>query len=402
MQARKKPLAAFIGVLLFGFILYYAMTALQPLLSETLFDYNTWYANIKDSAFWRILWMIGDGTEPFFHKTIFGGLFLFIGTVVAYVLDRKKSKHRGTPIAYGMGKIFPAIFASAFLSHLIAIVLYGGLQLENDAWAATFIPYVSVAAAVVLIHGSSWQSVVTGAVLGALFTTPIAVLLRSVILIPLGMPTVIGSVSGMWIGGIISFEICRILPWMKKKPLPTEEISPAKVEGETPISEYKFLHPNRFFVRRMLADYSEPMYVGNEIAGGAMIVGSLLTWVLSPMQPYYGTGWFPACILSQVITGAVAMFVYWDQWLDNDFFPTFVPVVSVAPAMVLAFGPTLPVIIISAVLGGIACPACAKMINDKIPAHWNGMVGSTASMAICSFAVYAVMFCLTTAFPALA
>ena len=174
------------------------------------------------------------------------------------------------------------------------------------------------------------------------------------------------------------------------------------VEGEIPISEYKFLHPNRFFLRRMLADYSEPMYVGNEIAGGALIVGSLLTWALSPMQPFYGTGWFPACILSQIITGAVAIFVYWDQWLDNDFFPTFVPIVSVAPAMVLAFGPTLPVIIISAILGGIACPACAKMINDKIPSHWNGMVGSTASMAICSFVVYAVMYCLTTAFPALA
>ena len=402
MQVQKRPVAAFVGVLLFGALLYFAMTELQPLLGEHLFDYGTWYENSLGNGWWRLLWMIGDGTEPFFHKTILGGAFLLLGTVAAYFLDRKRSRFRGIPIAYGMGKIFPAVFGAAFLSHLLAILLFGGLRVENDAWTATFIPYVSVAAAVVLLYGASWPSVLTGGVLGALFTTPIAVVLRSTVLIPLGMPTVIGSVTGMWLGGILSFEICRILPWMKKKELPINELSPAQVKGETALSKYKLLHPNRFFVRRMLADYSEPMFVGNEIAGGALIVGSLLTWALDPLQPYYGTGWFPACVFSQIVTGAVAMFLYWDQWLTHDFFPTFVPVVSVAPAMILCFGPSLPVILISAVLGGVAAPACAKMINDKIPPHWNGMVGSTASMAICSFAVYTVLYCLTAAFPVLA
>ena len=95
------------------------------------------------------------------------------------------------------------------------------------------------------------------------------------------------------------------------------------------------------------------------------------------------------------------MYVYWDGWMDNDFFPTFVPVVSVAPAMVLMFGGALPVIIISAVVGALACPVIAMMINEKIPSHWAGMVGFTASMAICSFAAAVFLNYLFMAFPVL-
>ena len=402
MKTIKKPTASFLGAVIFGFALYFAMTALQPHLGQVIFDYNTWYGNIGDSALWRFLWMVGDGSEPFFHKTIFGGLFLFIGSLAAYILDRRQSKLRGTPISYGMGRLWPWIFAAALVSHGITVILFGGLVIENDAWAATFVPYVSVASGVILLYGGSVASMLTGALLGAVFTTPITIFLRSQILIPLGLPGVIGSVSGMWIGGIFTFEICRILPWMKKRPLAENQISPAKVPGEAmSISEYKLAHPNMFFIRRMLADYSEPVFVGNEIAGAGLIIGSLLTWALNPMQPFYGTGWFPACLLSQILTGAVAMYVYWDQWMASDFFPTFVPIVSVAPAMVLTFGPSMPVIIISAVLGGLSCPACAKMINDKLPAHWNSVVGNTASMAICSFGVYAFLYYLIMAFPAL-
>lgn len=402
MNARKRPTAAFIGVLVFGFVLYFVMCALQPSLGSTLFDYNTWLDKMQTSAFWRFLWMIGDATEPHFHKTILGGAFVFIGSVIAYLLDRKQSKYRGTPMAYGMSKIWPWIFAAAFLSLGITTTLFGGLRIEGDAWSATFIPYVSVASAVILLYGARIETLLTGAVLGAIFTTTTTIYLRNVILFPLGLPGVIGSVSGMWIGGIITFEICRFLPWMKMKPLPAEEMSPAKVEGETPVSEYKFLYPNKFFIRRMLADYSEPMFVGNEIAGACLIIGSLLSWLLNPMHPYYGTGLFPACILSQILTGSIAMYIYWDGWLDNDSFPTFVPVVSVAPAMVLQFGGSMPIIVISAILGALTCPPVARMINDRIPPYWGGMVGSTASMAICSFVTTMFLKYLLMAFPVLA
>lgn len=399
MSSRKRPTAAFIGVLIFGFVLYFAMSALQPNLGNSLFDYNTWLDKMRGSPLWSFLWMLGDATEPHFHKSLLGGIGVLAGSVIAYLLDRKGSRFRMTPISYGFGQIWPWIFAAAFLSMGIVTILFGALRIEGDAWAATFVPYVSVASAVILLYGGRIEVLLTGAILGAVFTTPATIFIRNELLFPHGLPGVIGSVSGMWIGGIFVFEICRFLPWMKRQPL--TDLSPAQVAGEIPISEYKHLHPNQYFVRRMLADYSEPMFVGNELAGACLIIGSLISWLLNPLHPIYGTGLFPACLLSQILTGAIAMYVYWDGWMDNDFFPTFVPVVSVAPAMVLLFGGSMPVILISAVLGALSCPALALMINEKIPPHWHGMVGFTGSMAICSFGATVFLRYLFMAFPGL-
>ncbi|NLU50886.1 MAG: hypothetical protein GXX09_10895 [Syntrophomonadaceae bacterium] len=399
MAKDSRPVGAFIGVLLVGFAVYFGMVELQDKLTTVLFDYNTWFDKSATNPLYRFFWMIGDSTEPHFHKTLLGGIGVLIGSIIAYVLDKKQSRFRGIPISYGTGK-WPWIFAAGFLSLGISVILFGGLRIEGDAWIPTFIPYVSVASAVILIYGGNLRSLFTGAIFGALFTTPITMWLRYDFCLPLGLPGVIASVSGMWIGGIFVFELCKILPWMtidtsvpEVKPLP---------DGEMPLAQYKVEKPNLFFIRRMLADYSEPMFVGNEIAGGALILGSILTWFLSPMQPYYGTGWFPALLLCQIITGAVAIFVYWPHWRDEDFFPSFVPVVSVAPAMVLTFGPSMFVIIFSAILGGLLCPPIANMVNRNIPSDWHPMVGFTFSMAFCSLGVALLLKYLLMAFPCLA
>lgn len=395
----KRPAKAFFGVVIFGFALYYAMTALQPHLGAYLFDYNTWEREMVTSSGYRFLWMIGDATEPFFHKAILGGVGVFIGSVIAYVLDRQQSKYRGTPISYGQGRIWPWIFAASFISLGISIILFGSVR-ANEPWVATFAPYVSVAASIILLYGANIRSLLTGAILGAVFTTPIATAVRLHFCQPWELPGVIGSVTGMWLGGIIVYEICRLLPWMKDMHHIPDTIRPAK--GELPVDAYKKRYPNKYFIRRMLADYSEPMFVGNEIAGACLIIGTLLTWALNPLQPYYGTGWLAACLLSQILTGAIAMYFYWDGWMkEGAFFPTFVPVVSVAPAMVLAFGPTMPIIISSAVLGGFSSPAVAVIVNEHIPSHWHPMVGFTFSMALCSFAVGVFLQFLIQAFPML-
>ena len=141
--------------------------------------------------------------------------------------------------------------------------------------------------------------------------------------------------------------------------------------------------------------------MGNEIAGGMLVLGSMLSWILNPDHPFYGTGWFPALITCQLITGAVALYAYWPHWIEGDFFPSFVPVVSVAPAMVLTFGASPFIIVFSAVLGGLMCPPIANMINERIPAHWHGMVGFTFSMAFCSFSVGVLLRYILMAFPML-
>jgi MFS family permease len=324
-----------------------------------------------------------------------GGGSVLLGSLVAYILDKKNSKYAGFPISYGSG-LWPWILLASWVSLILSGLLFGGIRVEGDSWIPTFVPYVSVPSAVILIYGGNFVNMITGAVLGALLTTPITLFMRYSMCLPWGLPGVIASVSGMWIGGIIVFEVCNLLPWMVKVPLPARPENAPK----EPDAKEKAAKKNSYFIRRMLADYSEPMFVGNEIAGAMLVLGSILTWFLNPMQPYYGTGWFPALLLSQIITGAVALYVYWPTCVATGL-PSFVPVVSVAPAMILTFGPSMFVIVFSAILGALLCPVIAIMFNKNIPSHWGGMVGTTFSMAFCSFAVGVLVKFLLMAFPAL-
>ncbi|MDR2077315.1 MAG: hypothetical protein LBP61_10380 [Desulfovibrio sp.] len=390
---KERPTKAFVSVLVFGCILYFLMKAVQSALPSVLFDYALWWKEIEHSALYRFLWMIGDATEPHFHKTLLGGLGVTVGSFIAYRLDKARSPKAGTPVCYGTG-LWPWVFASSVFSLGLSILLFGGLRNE-DGWVPTFVPYVSVAGCVILLYGGGMANMLTGAFFGALLTVPITLFLRQYVCLPMNLPGVIGSVSGMWLGGILVFELCHILPWMRKLPPPPGEHN----AGAAAVTAMKRERPNEFFVRRMIADYSEPMFVGNEIAGACLILGSMLTWLLSPNQPYYGTGWFPALIFCQIITGAIALYAYWPGWRDGDFFPSFVPVVSVAPGVVLAHGPSLFVIVCSAVLGGLLSPPVANMANRCIPAHWHPMIGFTFSMAFCTLVVSSLIKYLLMAFP---
>jgi hypothetical protein len=372
------------------------MQLLEPNLKATIFDYNTWNSERISNPLYRLFWFFGDATEPHFQKTLFGGIGVLLGSIIAYVLDRKKSRFRGTPIAYGTGSLWLWILAASSLSLGISILLFGSLE---GGWVATFVPYVSVASAVILLYGGNIPALLTGAALGALFCTPIAMFLRVYVVLPLGLPGVIANVNSMWMSAIIVFEICKILPWMKKTESKPSESTPEVVEGEMPLSEYKMKKPGMFFLRRMLADYSEPMFVGNEIAGGMLVLGSVITWLLNPNQPSYGSGLFPAILLAELLTGAVALIVYWEGWRDNGWFPTFVPVVSAAPAAVLTYGGSMWVIVISAIVGALSGPPIALMLNRKLPAHWHGVIGLVAAMAISTALTAVVIMLLGQAFP---
>lgn len=391
----SRPTGIFLAIIVIGFVLYFIMEAVQPRLSTVLFDYMHWLNSMEHSALWRFIWMLGEGTEPHFHKTILGGIGVLLGSAIAYALDKKNSRYAGFPISYGTG-LWPWILLASWVSLAISNILFGALRIDGDLWVPTFVPYVCVASAIILIYGGNFLNMLTGAVGGALLTTPITMFVRYNICLPNGLPGVIASVTGMWVGAILVCELCNVLPWMKKVPLPPR--SPNAPKDPTPAE--KQARKNSFFIRRMLADYSEPIFVGNEIAGGLLVLGSIVTWLLSPMQPFYGTGWFPALLLCQILTSAIAIYVYWPQVVETGY-PTFVPLVSVAPGIVLTFGPSMFNIVFSAIVGALLAPVIATMVNRNIPAHWAGVVGNTFSMAFCSFAVGVLMRFILAAFPAL-
>ncbi len=393
MQARLRLLPEFIGVVVFGFVLYLIMSAVQDRLelSPSLFSFETWLERAPDSALYRFFWLIGDTTEPTFYASLLGGFGLLAFALLAHLLYRAGSGWRGIPISYGTG-LWPWIFIASLIGLGLSVVLFGGLL--SGGWVPTFVPFVSVPAAVVFVYGAGWKNALTGAILGALVTFPIAYLIIQYVLAPLGLPGVIGAVTGMWLGAIIVFEICRYLPWMSLEGAPPEGGHiPETREGTDLPEPPPPVDPNRrgWFGRRVLADFSEAQFYGNEWASAGLLLGTLLSWVLNPLHPALGTGLLPAVILSQVLTSAVGVFLYYERWRDLQWYPTFVPLVSVAPAMALAFGGTMQSILLGAVLGAIVAPPVAQFVIDRLPDHWHLFIGNTFSMALCSLVVFLIL-----------
>jgi hypothetical protein len=393
LQARLRLLPEFIGVVVFGFVLYLVMRALQGGFESNpaLFSFETWLERAPDNALYRFYWLIGDTTEPTFYASLLGGVGILAFAFVAYLLDRAGSGWRGIPISYGTG-LWLWIFIASLIGLVLSVVLFGGLL--SGGWVPTFVPFVSVPAGVVFVYGGGWKNALTGGILGALVTFPIAYLVIQYVLTPLGLPGVIGAVTGMWLGAIIVFELCRYLPWMTREGAPPEgEHIPETKEGADLPEPPPPVDPNRrgWFGRRVLADFSEAQFYGNEWASAGLLLGTLLSWVLNPLHPALGTGLLPAVILSQVLTSAVGVFLYYERWRDLQWYPTFVPLVSVAPAMALAFGGTMQSILLGAVLGAIVAPPVAQFVIDRLPDHWHLFIGNTFSMALCSLVVFLIL-----------
>lgn len=391
MRSRLRLLPELLGVVAFAFLLYWVMLALEGPLesSAVLFSFEDQLAETSGPLY-LFLWLLADVSEAEFYASVLGGVGIISFAFIAYLLDQRGSRWRGYPISYGTG-LWPWILASTLIGLAISVYLFGGLLLPESGWIPTFVPFVSVPAGVVFIYGRGWHVALTGGILGALVTFPIAYLLILYVFEPLALPVVIANVTGMWLGGIIVFELCRFLPWMRREesaPPEGEDIPEADEPTDLPQPPPAVDPTARgWFGRRVLAEFSEAQFYGTEIASLGLLLGTLLSWVLNPLHPALGSGLLPAILLSQVVAASVGVFLHYERWRELEWYPTFVPVVSVAPATVLAYGGTMQSILAGAVLGAIAGPPVAQFVIDRLPSHWHLYIGNTFSMALCTLVI---------------
>lgn len=399
MARVKRPTQTFLGVTIFAFALYYFMIYLQQnvLTTNLIPDYiQMEQGAASGNPIGWLMWILGDMSEPNFFKSYIAGGFLIIGSLVAHYLYKRKSKYQGFPIAYGSG-LWPWMLAASTLSLLLSNLLYGW-NIAETGWFPTFVTFVSCAAATVLLYGGRWRVVFTGAIAGAILVVPISRLVMVYICVPAGLPGVAGSVAGMWLGTAIACEIYKLLPWMTWPTAPEADQENPSVDL---VPDEKHIKPQRFFVRRLIADFSEPIFAGNEIAGALLILGGILSWVLCPGLLVYGSGTFPALLLGEILTGAVAIYVYWDHWMENPWFPSFPSMVSVAPSLIWLNSASLSVAIIAAVLGGLICPGIANFIIQRLPDRWPSVVGTTFSMTAGTIVVAMFITCAKGIIPGL-
>ncbi|GAA2274469.1 hypothetical protein GCM10010149_15950 [Nonomuraea roseoviolacea subsp. roseoviolacea] len=322
-------------------------------------------------------WVLAAISEPQFYAAGTASALLLVGGLAGHVAHRRNWHPQGFVQACGTG-IWPPVAGAALLSVLLSALLWG-TTLAGGTWQPLFAPLVSVAPAVVVLYGPGRRVVLTAAVAGALLVPPAAIALVTWVCHPLGLPPVVGATAAMTLAAAVAFVICPRLPWMPE-PWAWRSTTPETAAAEQRPADYG----PAWVLRRALADMSEAQFFGNEWASGALLVGALLAYATAPQSLVYGSGLFLTVLIGQLLAALVGVIVWRRRWRAAGFYPTFVPVVSVVPAAVLACDGALLPTLLAAVAGAVISPPMAAAISARLPSGFHPFVGNVAAMSICT------------------
>ncbi|MCW8275683.1 hypothetical protein IMF27_08195 [Pseudomonas sp. PCH199] len=338
-------------------------------------SYSDMVSGLPEPSAW-LRWVLGDISEVAFYKHEFASIGLLAGAYLAYWANRTGKSWQGFAISYGTG-LWPWLVTSSLLGLLLSNLLWGWTVSATD-WQPTFVAFVSLPAAMVLMFGGGWKVTINGAIIGAVLVTPMCLLIVNFVCNPLVLPAVIGNVLGMAVASVVAFLLCRYWPSLVK----------SKQSGAPPVSTTTHVTAKApdygviWSLRRILADFSEAPFFGNELASLGLILGALLAYSLNPLSPVYGSGLLLHIIGAQALTSAIGVLIWRRQWMLRGWYPTYIPLVSVVPAAILAYGGSWQIIISSALLGALLAPPLACAIARKLPADMHPYIANVLSMAI--------------------
>ncbi|MEG0968097.1 MAG: hypothetical protein RSD81_18830 [Pseudomonas sp.] len=353
-------------------------------------DYAHMLANLQEPLA-RVRWIVGDISEVAFYKHEMPALGLLAGAALAHWANRNGMRWQGFAICYGTG-LWPWLVSSSLLGLLFSHALWGW-TLNSGMWQPTFVAFVSLPAAMVLLFGPGWKVAINGALLGALLVTPASLLLVNYLCYPLELPVVIGNVGGMAVASVLVFILCRHFPKL---------VSSAPAVGArqvVPAAQAKADYGVVWTLRRVLADFSEAPFFGNELASLGLILGALLAYCISPSGPAYGSHLLLEILAGQALASFIGVLCWRSQWQRLGWYPTYIPIVSVVPAAVLMLGGSWQVILLSSSLGALMAPPLAHAISQRLPSHMHRYIGNVLSMAICTLVIIPVIRLITGVSP---
>ncbi|MGH8385328.1 MAG: hypothetical protein ACRESJ_07520 [Pseudomonas sp.] len=337
-------------------------------------SYSDMVSALPEPGAW-LRWVLGDISEVAFYKHEFASIGLLAGAYLGYWANRTGKSWQGFAICYGTG-LWPWLVTSSLLGLLLGNLLWGWTVSAMD-WQPTFVAFVSLPAAMVLMFGGGWKVTINGAIMGAVLVTPMSLLIVNYVCNPLVLPAVIGNVLGMASASVMAFLICRYWPNLvssRKPEPPTTKTAPTA----TKTTDYGVI----WTLRRILADFSEAPFFGNELASLGLLLGALLAYWLNPLSPAYGSGLLLHIIAAQALTSAIGVLIWRRQWMLRGWYPTYIPLVSVVPATLLAYGASWQIMVSSALLGALLAPPLACAIATRLPTYMHAYIANVLSMAI--------------------
>ena len=393
MKDRKEVLLPCLGVIVAAVLLMLGMLAVQPGLiaaaeqNQFLFPFwPSWLEGaMEGSFFYRVMWLLGDMTEAQFLKSVPASLFMFAVALIAFGLEKRKSKYAGTGVGGNCGAFLQIIIAQV-LGLVLCQLVYGGF-FKIAGWIPTFTPMCSVAPALILTFGKDVKKVATSIVMAALVPFPIAYFIMRCMTDPVGLPGFVAGAFGMAIGTVVATELCRLMPWMKKgedelekPPLDAEAASTCE---ETPAPAAP-ISGTRLFFRRLFADSNELVFWGSSLAGVAMYVGAAVSWLLNPLHPSYSSGNFPIMLCAQLCTTALAFFLWYPRYKKNGFAFTF-PCIVLTAAIVNTYPPVWQIVVPTIIVSAVVLPFMVEWILGfiKYDGRWHVCVFALASIATC-------------------
>lgn len=384
----KRPIVAFVIMIVVALGLY-ALSFVQFPSLNILPDYGTWMEQCKDNnIFAKICYVLSDWGDPTYQKTALGGLMMIVGCIIALYTGKKSKCTFG--VAYGTGLFFP-ILAAQLIASAGSVFLYQSIFItEGVSFVPSFIAIASFTPAIILKYGGQWYKILTAGVLGVFLGCPFAYFINVKFASDWGLPGAVAWVTPMIVSGILALETCRFLPWMRRQDSDPE--APAAPAGTPALGAANAPKMNNeWFIKRVLADFTEPTFYGNELAGLLFILGGIVSIFLNPANPGYGDGNVYLVILcSQILCSAIGIFLYWHRYYELGWYNTFVPVASLTPAFVLFYGTSLHVVIVGAIVGAVFMPPIADYVGSKCAERWHGYIGSVVSMWICCLMFIAI------------
>ncbi|XCP86090.1 hypothetical protein ABXS75_04585 [Roseburia hominis] len=340
-----------------GFGLYFLTKNLPSLTNKMA--YGDIASGVLDHTFYKFCWFFMDFTEATFFASVCASLFMIIGGALAWRMAVHGSKKQVFPICYGMSSMWPWVLAGQCLSLILTLFVFGYINLFKEAmWIPSFLVTVSTPNAVLLLYGPSVSALLTGSILTALICAPLATWCINTIVPLLQLPAGYGGLMTMALMAFLVCSVCKYLPWMKQK---------AAKQYPAPESQVD-LYSAQWAVRRTFADFTEPMFYGNDVAGAMMVLGVLVDYLINHDHVANGAGaLLPAILLSQFVASGTGVFLYTSKYEEYGWVGTFIPVVSAAPFCVLTHGGSIGVAVLAGVIGGVFCAPVGHLISERVP-----------------------------------
>ncbi len=385
----RRPLVAFVIMVAVALAIYAASFIQFPTVA-ILPDYGTWLQQSTDgNLFARIMYVLSDWGDPTYQKTALGGIMMILGCVISMYVGKKSKCTFG--VCYGSG-LFWRILVAQLIASAGSVFLYQHIWDTTEiGFVPSFIAIASFTPAIIFKFGGEWRKVFTAGILGIFLGCPFAYFINMHFSTPWGLPGAVAWVTPMIVSGFISIEVCRFLPWMARQasdpevPAVEKKAVPALGAVNAPVMN------GEWFVKRIFAEFTEPVFYSNELAGFLFVIGGVLTIFLNPKNPGYGDGNVYLVILaSQILAAAIGIFLYWHRWFEQGWYATFVPLASLTPAFVLFYGTDLYVVVTGAIVGAVFMPPVADWISRTLCKEHHGYIGCVVSMWICCLMFIAI------------